>query len=281
MKTKLELYRGDSINIKDQWIEYVDNMIWSFSRLNGFGTGCKYCWFENYANKRKDGQNNAFAEYGLMMHEILEGLDRGELMMWDLLPLFETEFEKVGKFPYNKYVDLRQRYYEQGVHYLSNYESEDRYEVVSVEENVNVEIRGYKFTGYIDKLLKDKEDGKYIVLDHKSKSEFKSKKEEKEYARQLYLYAYAVKQVYGEYPKRLTFNMFRFGRVVDIEFDLKEMNEAIDWMVGVIEDIKQCEEFPVTKDKFFGDELCNFRHDEEHVFGNYKTLWDWIPEKKE
>lgn len=250
-------------------------MIWSFSRLNGFSTGCKYCWFENYANKRRDSTNNAFAEYGLMMHEILEELDKGNVMLWDVLPLFEEGFKKVGQFPYNRYVDLRERYYEQGIHYLSNYEVDNRYEVVSVEENVNVEISGYKFTGYIDKLLKDKTDGRYIVLDHKSKSEFKSKREQKEYARQLYLYGYAVKQIYGEYPKRLTFNMFRFGREVNIEFNLDDMNEAINWMKESIEEIKQCEEFPVTKDNFFGKELCNFRHDEEHQVGNLKTLWDW------
>jgi len=270
------------INIKEQWIEYVNKMTFSFSRLNSFKT-CKYCWFENYANRRRDSSQNAFAEYGLMMHQILEGLDKGELMLWDILPLFEVEFEKVNQFPYNRYVDLRDRYYEQGIHYLGNYVSDDRYEVVSVEENVNVEINGYKFTGYIDKLLKDKTDGKYIVLDHKSKSDFKSKKEQKEYARQLYLYGYAVKQVYGEYPKQLTFNMFRFGREVNIEFDTDDMNEAIDWMMGVIDEIKECEIFPVTSDKFFGDELCNFRHDEEHVINkkgeveHFKTLWDWIP----
>ena len=94
IKIKLELSRSDNINIKEQWIEYVNNMTWSFSRLNGFGTGCKYCWFENYANKRKDSTNNAFAEYGLMMHEILEGLDKKELMLWDLLPLFEAELDR-------------------------------------------------------------------------------------------------------------------------------------------------------------------------------------------
>lgn len=249
--------------------------------MNGFDSNCKYCWFQNYAQGRKDGVNNAFAEYGLMMHEILEGLDKGELMLWDTLPIFEEQFETVSDFPYNRYVVLRDRYYEQGLDYLGNYKLDDRYETVSVEENVNVKIRGYKFTGYIDKLMRDKEDGRLIVLDHKSKSDFKSKREQMEYARQLYLYAYAVNEIYGEYPKTLTFNMFRFKREVNIEFNMEDMNEAIDWMVGVIEDVRQCEIFPVTKDRFFGEELCNFRNDEEHVIDNYKTLEDWIPKGKE
>lgn len=243
--------------------------------MNSFGTGCKYCWFQNYALKRKDGINNAFAEYGLMMHEILEKLDKGELMLWDTLEIFENQFEEISDFPYNRYVVLRDRYYEQGVDYLSNYKLNDRYSVVSVEEKVDVNIKGYKFTGYIDKLMRDNKDDKLIILDHKSKSKFKSKKEQKEYARQLYLYAYAVHELYGEYPKALIFNMFRLNREVYIEFNINDMNEAIDWMIDVIVQVKDCEKFPVTDDKFFGQELCNFRMDEEHKIGNYKTLEDW------
>ena len=256
-------------------------MTFSFSRLNGFSGSCKYCWFQNYANGRKDGINNAFAEYGLMMHEILEGLDKDELNLWDTVPIFEERFQDVSAFPYNKWVDLRERYYEQGIKYLSNYEIDDRYDVISVEENVNVTIGGYKFTGYIDKLIRDKKDNKMIVLDHKSKSEFKSKKEQMEYARQLYLYAYAVNELYGEYPKSLFFNMFRFGREVEIEFVEEDMNEAIKWMIDTIDEIKACDEFPVTEDKFFSEELCNFRHDDEHIKGNYKTLWDWVHKERE
>ena len=39
------------------------------------------------------------------------------------------------------------------------------------------------------------------------KGKFK-KGEKEEYAKQLYLYALAVKRKYGEYPKYLFFNMF-------------------------------------------------------------------------
>lgn len=219
---------------------------------------------------------NAFAEYGLLMHEILEGLDRDELMIWDTIPIFEERFVKISSFPPNKWVNLRERYYEQGIRYLSNFRFNENYEVVSVEENVNVDINGYKFTGYIDKLVRDKSDGKFIVIDHKSKSDFSSKKEKAEYARQLYLYSYAVKKKYGEYPKMLLFNMFRVNKEVPIFFKEKDMEEAIKWMMDTIDSIKKCRAFPVTDDSFFGEYLCNFRHDEGHVKGNYKTLEDWV-----
>lgn len=263
------------IYIKNKWAEYVEKMTFSFSRLNSFDNGCKYCWFENYANKRRDSEQNAFAEYGLLMHEILEGLDGGEMMLWDAIPKFEEGFPKIKSFPPLGKTNLRKVYYRQGIEYLSNYRIDDRYEVVSVEEKVEININGYNFVGFIDKLLRDKSDGGYVVLDHKSKSKFKSKKEQKEYARQLYLYSAYVKEKYGEYPKMLVFNMFRYGLEVPILFSMKDFKEAIKWMVDVIERIKTAETFPVSDDKFFREVLCGFREDKEHVVGGYKTLEDW------
>lgn len=251
-------------------------MQWSFSRLNSFATGCKYCWFENYANRREDGVQNAFAEYGLLMHEILEKVDKGEIMLWDTLELYKKGFVEISSFPPNKWVDLRERYYEQGINFLSNYKLDNNYEVISVEENVNVDINGYQFTGYIDKVMRDKRDGNLVILDHKSKSKFKSKKEQQEYARQLYLYAYAVKQKYGKYPKMLIFNMFRYNTEVPIFFKKDDMYEAIQWMTDVIDEIKNCEVFPVTDDSFFREQLCEFRHDIDHKPGHFKTLEDWV-----
>lgn len=277
-KTNKGYYKGvDNINtiIKQKWKEYIDGMTWSFSRLNSFSTGCKYCWFERYGNEKYDGEQNAFAEYGTLMHEILEELDNGNIMLWDAIPKFEEGFVKIGDFPPLGKVNLRETYYRQGIEYLNNYRFDSTYEVISVEERVNVKINGNGFTGFIDKLMRDKTDGKLVILDHKSKSKFKSKKEQQEYARQLYLYAYAVKEKYGEYPKMLLFNMFRYGLEVPIFFKEKDMYEAIEWMDSTIEEIKNCEVFPVTNDKFFREVLCEFRYDKDHKEGGFKTLDDW------
>lgn len=250
-------------------------MTFSFSRLNSFDNGCKYCWFEKYANKRQDGVQNAFAEYGTLIHEILERVAKGEIMLWDMLGEFEKGFAEVSQFPPLGKTNLREVYYRQGVEYLSEYKFHDRYEIVSVEEKVDTDINGLKFTGFIDELLRDKDDGKLVVLDHKSKSKFKSKKEQKEYARQLYLYAYAVKEKYGEYPKMLMFNMFRHQIEVPIFFNEKDLEEAIGWAHDIVSRIKVCDTFEVSNDRFFRSFLCDFRHEEEHQEGNFKTLEDW------
>ena len=72
-------------------------------------------------------------------------------------------------------------------------------------------IRGLEVRGFIDLLVRDRNDGRLIVVDHKSKSRFKSDQELELYGFQPYLYAEWVLQTYGEYPKELVFNLFRAG----------------------------------------------------------------------
>ncbi len=246
----------------------VKNMTWSFSRLNSFYT-CPYCWAMNYIFRREDSMQNAFAQYGTLCHEILEKFAKNQLMIWDLVDEFKKSFEFMitNDFPPNKYVDLRNSYYKQGIDYFINFNGFSNYEIISVEEEVKLKIEDYEFTGFIDLVVRDKTDNKIIVIDHKSKSSFKNKEEQKEYTRQLYLYSSFIKQKYKEYPKQLKFNMFRKKKWVIIPFKLKDLEEAKEWMLKTIDKISKTKEFPVIEDDFFGQYLCNFRHDENHKKG--------------
>ena len=260
-------------SIQDQYKEKVDNMVWSFSRLNSFSGGCEYCWFENYISRRRDSTQNAFATYGSIMHEILEQSLKGELMPWELIDTFEERFIKeVEKFPPNKYVDLRENYYNQGIEYLQNFDFFNNYEIVEVEPKVETMISKYKFIGYIDLLVKNKKNDSLILIDHKSKAGFKTKDELKEYARQLYLYSKWVKEKYGKFPMVMQFNLFRKQDKQMIIFKEKDYIEAQEWVLKTIEDIKNATEFKVSDDDFFADNLCNFRDDKKHVKGKVYTL---------
>jgi hypothetical protein len=94
-------------------------------------------------------------------------------------------------------------------------------------------LDGYDFVGYIDLLLRDKRDGKIVVLDHKS-TEYpfkldggiKKKLQDSfaKYKKQMYLYAYAVHEEYGEYPKEMTWHHFKDGgKLATIPFKKKNM----------------------------------------------------------
>ena len=92
-------------------------------------------------------------------------------------------------------------------------------------------------------LVRDKNDGKLIVVDHKSKAGFKNEKEKQEFAIQLYLYSDWVKEKYGEFPKQLVFNMFRQGEVVTIDFSMDEFENAKQWAIDTIHKIYEDVDF--------------------------------------
>ena len=48
----------------------IDNMVWSFSRLNSFKT-CPYEWYLQYI-EGISGEDNFYAEFGSYCHKILE-----------------------------------------------------------------------------------------------------------------------------------------------------------------------------------------------------------------
>ena len=247
---------------KEELLMQINNMTWSYSRINAFNT-CPYMWYLTYIRNFK-GEGNAYSSTGTFSHSILERYAKGKLYIWDLLDEFVNNYDKEVpyKFPPNKYVDLGEKNYNSGVEYFTNFEGFDEIgEIIDAEIKVTTDLEDwdvkYQFTGFIDLLLK--KDDEYIVLDHKSKGKFKSKKEQSEYARQLYVYAKYVKEKYGKFPKTLIFNMFNAGELIKIPFNKTDYEEAINWCVDTINKIKEEIKFDKNVNNFFCDNLCNHR----------------------
>lgn len=250
---------------KDILKDVLDDMVWSFSRIGSFNT-CKLKFYKKYILGEQD-ENNFFTEYGSFIHSILEKYSKGELELFDLVGYYKDNYdmEVCLPAPPNKYVDLRESYYKKGLKYFENFEGFGD-ETVGTEQEIKLDLdlkdRKIKFIGYIDRLSKD-EDGEFKILDHKSKAGFKTDEELKEYLRQLYLYSIYVKNTYGKYPKTLQFNMFREGEQVVHSFDLKELEETLEWVRNTINNIYSETEFaPKTKEPendFFCKYLCGFK----------------------
>lgn len=148
------------------------------------------------------------------------------------------------------------------------------YEILGVELEEHFMVKKYNFIGFIDLLLRDKRDGRIVILDHKSSEypfkkngELKKKSQQsfESYKRQMYLYCHAVYQTYGEFPKKIVWNHFKDGGVLAaIPFVHGEYEEAIKWFNDTIETIEQEEKFEPSKDFFYCTNLCNFRNSCEY-----------------
>lgn len=238
----------------------LDSMEWSFSRVKSYEQ-CPKQFKMTYMDSASK-TNNAFAEWGSWCHELLEKFYKGELAIWELSTAYYNGYAEHVRcsFPkFNKKIDMDERYFIAGEEYFENFEDIfDDCEVVAVEQAINLKIAGRPFIGSIDLILKDK-NGNYIICDHKSKANFKSKYELAAYLRQLYLYSLYIKETYGVYPTMLIFNMFRAKKVVKQRFRIDGLKESVEWFKRVIDSIYADMEFAEKPDKFYCDNLCDVR----------------------
>lgn len=248
----------------------IDTMVWSFSRLSSYHQ-CPYGFYLKYVECNK-GEPNFFGQYGSLIHTILEKYEKEELSIFEISQYYEENFNEVVSCnaPSNKYVDIRQSYYEKGLEYLDNIDLMlDKYEILGIEKEVKFNIGGYEMIGYIDLLLRDKETKDITILDHKSGSvKFKksgqiSKTEEEHvlsFKRQLYLYAIAVIEEYGEKPKYLQWNLFKDRNWLTVEFKNEEYEEAKKWAEDTVKAIEEETTWFPNPSQYFCHNICDMRN---------------------
>ena len=243
---------------------------YSYSKLSSFDT-CRRMFKLSYLDGIK-GWGNGFAQLGNLVHSIMERFYSKKLEQFELSDTFLNEFDEYVPYGvklrlkggYTK--DLTDAYKRQCVDFLDKFKGFEGLKVVAIEENFNIiiEIDGKEMllNGFIDLILVDNE-GNYYVLDWKSKSKFKSKKEAYEYAKQLYIYAIYIEHKYGAFPKELRFMQFRIDHTEIIEFSEEVLNQVIAWISKTINDIDDemffCPiDFDDENKTFFCNNLCDF-----------------------
>ncbi len=245
----------------------IDNMVWSYSRLNSF-YDCPYSWLLNYIYGNKS-ENGFFGEYGGFCHEVLEKFAKGELSTFELSGYYEQHYKTniVHDAPPNAYVDLGEKYFNVGKEYFDNFQGFNDYKILEVEKKVDFKIEGYKFTGFIDLLARNKQ-GQIEIIDHKSadiKPRSNRKKETKgdakldDYLRQLYMYSIPIYDEFGEYPARLNFNAFRVGNWISEDFKIEALKDTKKWVVETINNIKQETKWLPKGDEYFCLCICGMR----------------------
>jgi hypothetical protein len=250
----------DNMNEYNEDSFVIGTMTYSFSRVNNFDSGCKYEWKQHYI-MCEEAEDGFYGAAGGFAHEVLEKYANRELDIFDISPYFEEHFSEAVPYnaPSNKYKDLKEDWYEKVLDYFNNIDLPiDDYEVIGVEKQVNFDVNGYPFIGFIDLLLRDPADGKLILCDHKSssikilKSGKISKSDQQhflEFRRQQYLYSKAVIEEFGEGSvKELWWNMFRDHNWIKIAFNQEEYLEAQDWALDVIHRVENETEWEPRED---------------------------------
>ena len=259
------------------YADIIDKMVWSYSRLSLYAQ-CKYAFYLKYIVNDPEQylpEGNYYAEVGSYVHEILAKVFGGELTIDEASEYYANNFE--NNVFYRVKDSIMEKTYESCANYFSDVDLKwiEDYEILGVEMETTQNIRGYNFIGFIDLLLRDKNTGEITIVDHKSAAYPLSKKTGKvlknseknfsSYKKQMYLYSYAVKQIYGVYPKWIMWNHFKSNDIVKIPFDIDEYNKAIDWLIETIHAIENDEEFSEGLDYFYCHTLCDFRNSCEYI----------------
>ena len=232
----------------------------SYSKLSSFNN-CKLGYKKRYIDNEK-GIGNCFSSYGTLLHSLLERYANGEISLKDLPEIYQWEFDAfvTEPFPSFKYCkNMRELYYKQGLDFLNNFQGFSDIKVLDVETKFEIPLFDWTFTGVIDFTFTRPKTDKLILRDWKSKSSFASKKEEKEYRRQLYLYCAFLKEKYGRFPDELEFFLIRKNKIVKSDFNNDDYSEALDWANNTVREIRECWVYPPSPDPFFCNQLCNHR----------------------
>lgn len=257
----------------NRYKEKLDAMTWSFSRVHSYET-CPYQFYLQQIEKNQYGISNFYAELGHFMHEVLENILLGNLELKDAANYFvehidENIFNYVKQSTMDKSIDAC-------IEYLASTDFEllEGFEIVGVELKCEYDFEeSIPYIGYIDLLLKHKEDGHYVIVDHKSsgyplkkngdvlKSEIESFTA---YKRQIYLYSRYVYEKYGVYPEELWWNHFKANKVVKIQFDKEEYEESQEWFRNTIAEIYKDQDFLPNMSYMQCNVLCDFREECEY-----------------
>lgn len=259
-----------------KYTNIIDDMKWSYSRIGTYHQ-CPYQFLLHYIYKEEE-EPMFFSDYGSFMHELIAKHLSDGTESDDLIIKYLTNFRKqvACKAPNEK---IFESYFDKGAEYLSSMESElMSWKPIAVEEKYDFKIGDKKFIGIVD-LVCENSDGDLVIIDHKSHQlkprsgrvkPTKSDEELDEYLRQLYLYCIPVKKKFGKFPEWLVFNCFRNdegNRFIVEKFDKEKFDEAKQWVVDSIEEIRQEDEWGADEEFWKCRYICGL-HDKCEYWKN-------------
>ncbi len=246
-------------------------MVWSYSRARSF-EDCPYRWFLRYIKSPPEAPRDTFfASYGHFLHGLLDSWYKSPPEAKpDLRLAYLTRFreEVRGTPPSEKVFET---YFKDGLSYVSGFKPFP-FRPIGTEVEVRYTLDGLPMRGFLDFLGRG-EDGSLALVDHKSRAlrprsrraaPTKNDLELDAYFRQLYLYAPAVEQTFGEKPKTLCLNCFRTGSLITEPFDPSAFDRAKSWFFSCVDRASHERDFPPRPEWFKCNFLCEYAADCEY-----------------
>lgn len=219
----------------------LNGMTWSFSRLHAWEQ-CPYAFYLKYIEGR-EGETNYYAANGKCMHEVFEALLTNKVAFDDCTQLYADKYDLICEKAKQSIMDST---YEKCIDYLSVVDdvNRDKFEIIGVELKLEFKIDKYNFLGYADLVLKNKDNGEIMLVDHKSSSHFLKKdgtplKSQLEsflaYRHQMYIYCKGLKECLGLQVDKIVWHHFKDnGELTIIPFSREEYEETLQWAVKTI-----------------------------------------------
>lgn len=254
----------------------TSDMTWSHSRLTSF-EDCPYRFFLKYIQPQYD-EPLFFSQFGGFIHSLLAEFYSGNLAKTDLPLAYISRFnDAVFAAPPSE--KIYGNYFSQGLASMRNPFMING-DILDVEQGFNFTINGLRFTGFVDLVFQNDEYGLCIV-DHKSrdlkprstrKTPTKSDELLDQYFRQLYLYAEAVREVYGKFPNTLCFNCYRSGIQIYEPFDECKFEHVKQWANCIVESINVERKWIPRLNVFTCKNICGLHNacDYYQMFGGDK-----------
>lgn len=222
---------------------------------------CPHAFYLRYILKLDEVQN-AYSQFGTLVHDILEKWADGRLKASELAEEFKERHDKEVTADYPMWPQgQREKSFDKVYTYLKSFDGfGDEYEITATEKHHVTTIGGCKFQGVVDLGLLNTNTKENIIIDHKSKSIASLNKDKLAY-RQLYTYAKFFYDVAGKFPDWLMFHLFKEnGVLAEYKFDKEAYSEVMDWLEGTMALISMEDEWKPVYEKFFCTNLCGVRN---------------------
>lgn len=253
------------------YAKLINEMTHSFSRDHSYEQ-CPYYFYLKYIENR-DGESNYYAANGKAMHEVFEELFSGKITIDECPQAYSDKYDLICERVKQSTMD---KTFEVCMDYLCQIDDIDRdkYEILGVEMKLEFKIGKYKFQGYVDLLVRHKETGEVILIDHKQATHFMQKdgvtplKNQLAnfvaYKKQMYIYCKGLLDTKGIQVDKIVWNHFKENKLTIIPFKKEEMDKTCKWVEYIIEKIKKDKEFKCNQSYMLCHVLCDYRNDCEY-----------------